>query len=53
MNKPLFIFVETDSAVIKHELPQDFDGNMGNFIARLVSENSYPSNIVVYVGGFA
>ena len=53
MNKPVFIFVECNGKITKHDLPENFDGNMGNFIAKTVAEHNYPHNIVVYVGGLA
>lgn len=50
--KKIFVFVESDSKIFKHEIdPQSFDGNMGNFIAKLAHD--YPSDAVYYVGSFA
>lgn len=53
MNKPVFVFVECSNKIVKHDLPENFDGNMGNFIATIVAENNYPANIKVYVAGLA
>ena len=49
--KKIFVFVESNSKVAKVELPENFDGNMGNFIAKLAHD--YPADAVYYVGGLA
>lgn len=53
MNKKVFIFVEDvlTSKVTKVDLPDDFDANMGNFIAKLACEFGLDHRY--YVGGLA
>lgn len=50
--KKIFVFVETPSCIYKHELdPTEFDGCMGNFIAKI--SHDYPEDSKFYVGGLA
>lgn len=52
MEKKLFVFIETSNGISKVELSKDnFDGNMGNFIAHLAHD--YPTDAKYYVGGLA
>lgn len=50
--KQMFLFVQSPLGEIsKIDLPKDFDGNLGNFIANIAQE--YPKNSTYYVGGLA
>ena len=50
--KKLFVFVESNGVVTKHEVDTaTFDGSMGNFIAKL--SHDYPIDAIYYVGGLA
>ena len=52
MNKKIFVFIETSTEIYKVELtPENFDGNMGNFIAKIAHD--YDVDAKYYVGGFA
>lgn len=51
MQKKMFVFVESLGEITKVELPQDFDGNLGNFIAKIAVK--YGENTIYYVGGLA
>ena len=49
--KKMFVFVEyADGGLMKVEIPQDFDGNMGNFISKLTLEYGEAK---YYIGGLA
>lgn len=53
MNKKVVVFVENllTNEISKVELPEDFDGNMGNFIAKLSVQ--FGADHRYYVGGLA
>lgn len=55
MNKKPFIFVqntETDNVTI-HELPEKFDGNLGNYLVGLANEFGYGTECKFYIGNLA
>lgn len=50
--KKIFLFVDTGLCIYKHELdPKEFDGYMGNYIAKI--SHDYPEDSKYYVGGLA
>lgn len=55
MNKKPFIFVEDAElgVIVKHDLPDDFDGNLGNFLVGLCLEFGYGCESKFYIGHLA
>lgn len=55
MNKKPFIFVENANTgvITKHDLPDDFDGNLGNFLVGLSIEHGYGCASKFFIGNLA
>lgn len=55
MNKKPFVFVVNNvtGVVTKHDLPEQFDGSLGNYLVSLAIENGYGSECDFFVGTMA